>query len=46
MLTLQVNVHPAKSRSSKLIKAAENGEEVIFARGNKPAVRPVAAGCG
>ncbi|WP_425991758.1 type II toxin-antitoxin system Phd/YefM family antitoxin [Brevundimonas sp. TWP2-3-2] len=34
-----VTVHHAKTHLSKLIAAAERGEEVIIARGNKPAVR-------
>ncbi len=38
-------VHQAKTNLSKLIAQAEAGEEVIIARGDKPAVRltPVAA---
>ncbi len=38
-------VHEAKTQLSKLIERAERGEEVVIARGNKPAVRmePVAA---
>jgi prevent-host-death family protein len=32
-------VHEAKTHLSKLIERAERGEEVIIARGNKPAVR-------
>jgi antitoxin (DNA-binding transcriptional repressor) of toxin-antitoxin stability system len=38
----QVTVHVAKTTLSKLIEAALSGEEVIIARGNKPAVRLVA----
>jgi prevent-host-death family protein len=38
-----VTVHHAKTHLSKLIAAAERGEEVIIARGNKPAVRLVPA---
>lgn len=34
-----VTVHHAKTHLSKLIAAAERGEEVVIARGNKPAVR-------
>ena len=34
-----VTVHEAKTQLSKLIRAAEAGEEVIIARGNKPVVR-------
>ena len=36
-----VTVHQAKTHLSKLIAAAERGEEVVIARGNKPAVRIV-----
>jgi prevent-host-death family protein len=32
-------VHEAKTHLSKLIERAEAGEEVIIARGDKPAVR-------
>ncbi|MBU2379459.1 MAG: type II toxin-antitoxin system prevent-host-death family antitoxin [Alphaproteobacteria bacterium] len=38
-----VTVHHAKTHLSKLIAAAERGEEVVIARGNKPAVRLVPA---
>lgn len=34
-------VHAAKTNLSRLIEAAEQGEEVIIARGDKPAVRLV-----
>ena len=34
-------VHHAKTHLSKLIAAAERGEEVVIARGDKPAVRIV-----
>jgi prevent-host-death family protein len=34
-------VHDAKTNLSKLIERAEAGEEVIIARGDKPAVRLV-----
>ena len=34
-------IHAAKTNLSKLIKQAERGEEVIIARGDKPAVRLV-----
>ena len=37
-----VTVHHAKTHLSKLIAAAERGEEVVIARGDKPAVRIVA----
>ena len=36
-----VTVHQAKTHLSKLIAAAERGEEVVIARGDKPAVRLV-----
>ena len=36
-----VNVHDAKSQLSKLIAAAEAGEDVVIARKGKPAVRLV-----
>jgi prevent-host-death family protein len=35
------NIHDAKTNLSKLIEAAERGEEVIIARNGKPAVRMV-----
>ena len=38
---MQYTVHAAKSQLSKLIDAAERGEEVIIARRDKPAVRLV-----
>ena len=41
-----VNVHEAKTQLSKLIAAAEAGDDVVIARKGKPAVRlvPVQAG--
>ena len=36
-----VNVHHAKSQLSKLIAAAESGDDVVIARNGKPAVRLV-----
>ena len=36
-----VNVHDAKSQLSKLIAAAEAGDDVVIARKGKPAVRLV-----
>ena len=33
------NIHNAKTNLSKLIEAAERGEEVIIARAGKPVVR-------
>jgi prevent-host-death family protein len=43
-----VNIHAAKTNLSKLIEAAEAGEEVVIARNGKPAVRlaPVAPAPG
>lgn len=38
----QVNVHTAKTNLSKLIDAALAGEDVVIAKGGKPAVRLVA----
>jgi prevent-host-death family protein len=38
---VEVNVHHAKTNLSKLIAAAESGEEVIIARNGKPAVKLV-----
>ena len=38
---MEVNVHHAKTHLSKLIAAAESGEEVIIARNGKPAVKLV-----
>ena len=38
---MEVNVHHAKTHLSKLISAAESGEEVIIARNGKPAVKMV-----
>jgi antitoxin (DNA-binding transcriptional repressor) of toxin-antitoxin stability system len=35
-------VHQAKTNLSKLIELAEKGEEVVIARGTKPAVRVTA----
>lgn len=34
-----VNIHAAKTNLSKLIEAAEAGEEVVIARNGKPVVR-------
>ena len=39
---MQMNIHDAKTNLSKLIEAAEAGEEVIIARNNVPVVRIVA----
>ena len=38
---MQFTVHTAKTQLSKLIEAALRGEEVVIARGSKPAVRLV-----
>lgn len=38
---MQMNIAEAKAKLSELIAAAENGEEVIIARGGQPAVRLV-----
>jgi prevent-host-death family protein len=38
---MEVNIHHAKTHLSKLIAAAESGEEVIIARNGKPAVKLV-----
>lgn len=36
---MQVTIHQAKTQLSKLIAAAERGEEVIIARRDKPVAR-------
>ncbi len=36
---MEVNVHHAKTHLSKLIAAAENGEDVVIARDGKPVVK-------
>ena len=38
---MQVNIHHAKSQITKLVAAAEAGEDVIIARNGKPAVKLV-----
>ena len=38
---MQVNIHEAKSQLSKLIKAAQRGEDVIIARDGAPVARIV-----
>ncbi len=38
---MEVNVHHARTHLSKLISAAESGEEVVIARNGKPAVKLV-----
>jgi prevent-host-death family protein len=37
----QVNIHEAKTRLSQLVDRAEAGEEIIIARGGRPAARLV-----
>ncbi|MGH7025556.1 MAG: type II toxin-antitoxin system Phd/YefM family antitoxin [Caulobacteraceae bacterium] len=37
-MTVQMNIAAAKARLSELVARAEAGEEVIIARGGKPAV--------
>lgn len=36
-----VNIHQAKTQFSKLVEAANQGEEIIIARAGKPAARLV-----
>jgi prevent-host-death family protein len=36
---IQVNIHEAKTRLSKLIQAVLNGKQVIIAKNNNPIVR-------
>ena len=38
-MTLQVNVHEAKTQLSQLIARVEAGEEVVIARRGRPVVR-------
>jgi prevent-host-death family protein len=38
---MRYTIHAAKTNLSKLIAAAEAGEEVVIARGDKPVVRLV-----
>lgn len=40
----KVNIHEAKTTLSKLVEAAEAGEEVVLARAGKPVVRLVPVG--
>jgi len=42
-MTIQVNIHEAKTRLSQLIEAVKRGEEVVIARAGKPEVRLVPA---
>jgi prevent-host-death family protein len=39
---IEMNVHEAKTQLSKLLDAAESGEDVIIARAGKPVARLVA----
>ncbi len=39
---MQVTIHTAKTQLSKLIAAAEAGEDVIIAKGSQPVARLVA----
>jgi prevent-host-death family protein len=39
-----VTIHEAKTNLSRLIQKAEEGEEVVIARGSKPVARLVAVG--
>jgi prevent-host-death family protein len=43
-MALKVGVHEAKTTLSKLLAAAEAGEEVIILRGRHPAVKLVPVG--
>lgn len=38
---VKVNMHEAKSQLSKLVDAAQNGEEVVVARAGRPVARIV-----
>lgn len=40
---MQMNVAEAKAKLSELVAAAERGEDVVIARGGRPAVRLVPA---
>ncbi|NWG71452.1 MAG: type II toxin-antitoxin system prevent-host-death family antitoxin [Parvularculaceae bacterium] len=40
-MTIQVNVAEAKARFAELMRRAEEGEEVVIARGNEPVLRLV-----
>jgi prevent-host-death family protein len=41
-MSIQINMHEAKSRLSELVAASEHGEEVILARNGKAVARLVA----
>ncbi len=36
-----INIHDAKTRFSKLVEAAMNGEEIVIAKAGKPAAKLV-----
>lgn len=38
-MTSQVNIHEAKTTFSRLVKRAENGEEIVIARAGRPVAR-------
>lgn len=38
-MTIQVNIHEAKTHLSKLLKRVLNGEEVVIAKAGKPIAR-------
>jgi len=40
-MTETITIHAAKTHLSELIRRAEEGEEIIIARGNKPVVKLV-----
>jgi len=42
-MTLQVNIHEAKTHFSELLRRVEEGEEVTIARAGKPVARIVRA---
>jgi prevent-host-death family protein len=45
-MSIQINMHEAKTRLSELVAASERGEEVILARNGKAVARLVAVGAG
>jgi prevent-host-death family protein len=38
-MTLQINIHEAKTRLSELLQRVMNGEEIIIAKAGKPVAR-------
>lgn len=42
-MTIQVNIHEAKTSLSRLIEAVKRGEDVVIARAGKPEIRLVLA---